>query len=308
VSQGAHEDPEQASPAPIQLPEWVPRWLAAFINKPVPAFLVRLGRALGQDDLSGLAAEMAYRFLFALFPFLIFLAAFLGFVGARMGSTDLFERVMGLLALLFPSEVQRVLEDWVRGVLSTQSPGLLTIGAAGALWGAAGGVGTLMKGLNRAYTTAESRPFWLSQVLALITTVVLALLMLGGVALFTAGGMVTSWAIENLGVDPGMLLVLNLVRGPGVMLGLAIVLAVAYAMLPNRRLSLKQTWPGALFATVAWLALTLGFSLYVTHLGSFDRTFGSLGAAVLLMFWMYAVGLILLIGGEINALLSGDRP
>jgi membrane protein len=291
----------------VSFPEWVPAAVRNVLNRPAPRFLWRLSQEIGDDDVSGLAAEMAYRFLFALFPFLIFLAAFVGFIGARVGSTDLFEQVMGLMAQLFPSDVQRVLEDWVRGVLSTQSPGLLTAGAAGALWGAAGGVGTLMKGLNRAYDVAESRPFWLSQAFSLLTTVVLAILMLGGVALNTVGVILISWAVANLGVDEGIWFWWNFVRGPGVTLALAIVLATLYALLPNQRLGFRHTWPGALFATIAWVLLTMGFGFYVSNLGSFDRTFGSLGAAVVLMVWMYAVGMILLVGGEINALAHGRK-
>jgi membrane protein len=297
-----------ARPEPA-LPNWMPGWLSSFMRLPFPRALWLLYAGISQTDVFGLAAEMAYRFLFALFPFLIFLAAFVGFIGARVGSADLFERVMRLLAFLFPGAVQQVLEEWVRGVLATQSTGLLTLGAAGALWGAAGGVGTLVKGLNRSYGVAETRPFWHRQGLALLTTLVFALLMLGGVAAFTIGELLIGWAVESLHIDAGIWFWWHLIRGPGITLVLGLVFAVIYAALPNRHLGLEHTWPGALFATLAWLGLTSGFGLYVTHLGSFDRTFGSLGAAVVLMFWMYAVGAILLIGGQINALMSGHaRP
>lgn len=262
---------------------------------------------MGQDDVLGLAAEMAYRFLFALFPFLIFLAAFVGFVGARVGADDLFERVMRLLALFFPPEVHRVLEDWVRGVVLTESPGLLTAGAAGALWGAGGGVGTLIKGLNRAYGLPESRPIWVLHGLTLLMTVALSALMLGGVVLYAIGGQLTAWGAGQLGLDLRTWVWWNVLRGPGVAIGLALVLLVAYSVLPGQRQPLRHTWPGALFATAAWLLLTMGFSLYVSKLGTFDRTFGSLGAAALLMLWMYVVGAVLLIGGEINALIFGDE-
>src|SRR5438094_2077787 len=151
-------------------------------------FIVALVGAVASDDVPGLAAEMAYRFLFALFPFLIFLTAVLGVIASRTGDTNLFDIVMGLISQLAPPEVQRVVGDWITSVLRTQSPGLLTLGAAGSLWGAAGGVGTLTKGLNRAYRVAENRPFWRAQALALFTTVVLTLVMIGGAVLFIVGG------------------------------------------------------------------------------------------------------------------------
>ncbi len=297
---------DQARPH-LGLPGWAPTWLAGFLSKPVPSFCWRLFTEITRVDVSGLSAEMAYRFLFALFPFLIFLAALVGYIGAIVGSEDLFQRVMDLLAVIFPTQVQQVLQDWVEGVLSTQSPGLLTVGAAAALWAAAGGVGTLVKGLNRAYDQTESRSFWVLQGLALLTTVALALLMLGGVVAFTIGQLAVSWAVEHLGVDPRIWFWWNLIKGPGLLLALGIVFAVTYALLPNQRLSLYATWPGAVFATLAWLLLTSGFGWYVSHLASYDRTFGSLGAAVVLMVWMYAVSAILLIGGIINALLEPER-
>ncbi len=293
---------DQAKPN-LELPGWAPTWIAAWLDKPVPNFLLRLFTEITRVDVSGLAAEMAYRFLFAMFPFLIFLAALVGYIGAIVGSEDLFQRVMDLISVLFPPQVREVLEDWVRGVLATQSSGLLTVGAAAALWGAAGGVGTLVKGLNRAYNVTESRPFWLLQGIALITTLVVALLMLGGVAAYTIGQLAISWAVENLGVDPRIWFWWNLINGPGLILALGVVFAVMYALLPNQRLSVKATWPGAVLATIAWVLLTSGFGWYVTHLASYDRTFGSLGTAVVLMVWMYAVAAILLIGGVINALL-----
>jgi membrane protein len=260
--------------------------------------------SVASDDVSGLAAEMAYRLLFAVFPFLIFLTAILGFIGPRIGVANLFETVMGLISQLAPPEVQQVIGDWVASVLSTQSPGLLTLGALGAWWGAAGGVGTLMKGLNRAYRVKENRPFWGAQTLALLATVVLAFVMIGGAALFTIG----EWLEGVLG-QRGSFVGLLLSQGQGVTvaLGLLLILMLVYTRLPNAAVPLREAIPGAVFATAAWTVLTLGFSFYVSRFGSYDATFGSLGAAVVLMVWMYAVALILLIGGEINAVLRRMR-
>jgi membrane protein len=293
--------------ATTQLPSWVPGWVSALLRLRPVQFVWRLVDEVTQDDVFGLSAEMAYRFLFSLFPFLIFLAAFVGYIGTQVGSSDLVAQVLRLMGMFFPPDVQAVLAEWVQSVLATQSTGLLTVGAATALWAAAGGVGTLIKGLNRAYHVRENRPFWISHLLALITTISLAVLMLGGVFLYTIGGTLATWAVEKLGADEHIWFWLNLLRGPGVMLGLGLVLSVMYAMLPNRRLRIRQTLAGALFATAGWMLLTWGFGYYVANLGSFDRTFGSLGAAVLLMVWMYAVALILLVGGEINSLLSGIK-
>ena len=88
---------------------------------------------------------------------------------------------------------------------------------------------------------------------------------------------------------------------------MAAVLIVLYALLPNVRVSPRQALPGALFATLAWTGITVGFSFYLSYFGNFTRTFGTLGTAVILMFWMYTIGMVLLVGGEINALLAGHK-
>ena len=291
----------------IQLPSWVPRPITRFLQLGFPRALTRLYARISTTDVMGLAGEMAYRFLFALFPFIIFVVAFVGFIGAKIGSSDLVSRVMALMALAFPEPVQEVLRDWGSQVLQTQSTGLLTFGAIGALIGATGGIGTLIKGLNRAYGVKETRPYWARYGMALLVTIVFTLVMLGGVAAFTIGELIVRWAVDHLGVDPEIWFWWNLIRGPGVAVGLAVVFMVIYGALPNRRLGIRHTWPGASLATLAWLVLTAGFGFYVTHIGSFDRTFGSLGAAVMLMVWMYAVGVIMLVGGHVNAMLGGVK-
>jgi len=259
----------------------------------------------GRDDISGLASQMAYHFLFALFPFLIFIAAFVGFIGSWIGSDNLFSVLIQLLSPLVPPEVQRIINDWVSGVLNTHSPGLLTFGAIGSLWSASGGVGTLITGLNRSYGVREDRGLLQKLVLSVLLTLAFSLLMLIGIALYTYGERLGIWLMMTLNRGEGFHTAWNLARGPGVTVALALLLWALYALLPNVRVGWRSALPGAVFAMAAWITLTALFSIYLKNFGSYDVTFGSLGAAVMLMFWMYAVSLILLIGGEINAALMG---
>jgi membrane protein len=262
---------------------------------------------MGRDDVAGLAAEMAFHVLFALFPFLIFSAAIFGFIGDLVGHDNLFSALMRLLAFLLPQEIQQVMDDWVAGVVNTRSVGLLTLGAAAALWSATGGVGTLIKGLNRSYRVAEDRPFWQARVMAVLTTVGLTAFMVAGVTAYAYGERLGRWVTDQLQLGEGFLTAWRFVQGPGVTAGLALYLVVLYAMLPNAGVGFRGALPGASFATVAWIMLTMAFSLYLSNFATYDATFGSLGAAVMLMAWMYAVSLILLVGGEINATLRDRR-
>jgi len=160
----------------------------------------------------------------------------------------------------------------------------------------------LIKGLNRAYGVEETRSFFKVQAMALLATVVLAFMMMVGAILYVFGDWLGMLLAAHFGFSETFLATWK--RGPAVALGLGLILVFVYAALPNVDLSSRRALPGALGATAGWVALTMGFSFYVANFGSYDRTFGSLGAAVVLMVWMYAVGLILLVGGEINAALG----
>jgi membrane protein len=259
------------------------------------------------DDLMGLGAEMSYQFLFALFPFFVFLAAMAGFVGELVGHGNLFSLVMNFIALLAPAEIQNTVRDWVFGVVYTRSLGLLTFGVAGALLGATAGTGTLAKGLNRAHRVAKNRPFWMGMVLTIIVTMAMAGVMLIGVAVYTVGEWTSEQAVARIGLDDHVIAIWSFLHGPGVAVGLFAVLLAMYALLPNAPVRLRQAAPGALFATAAWLIVTKSFSFYLQHFGRFDVTYGSIATAIMLIVWLYAVSLILMAGGEINALLAGHR-
>lgn len=258
------------------------------------------------DDVPGLSAEMAYRFLLALFPFFVFLGAATGFIGAAVGSENLFAVVMNFVSPLGPEEVQSVVRDWVHGVVYTQSLGLLTLGAVAALWSATSGTGILVKSLNRAHRVARDRPFWRAQLVSIVATLALAGTMLTGVALYSIGEIMGK-QVAARGLGQELLATWQFLGGPGVALGLFVVLVAVYAWLPNVAISLRQAVPGAAFATAAWVAITRGFSVYLAHLDSLEATYGGMATAILVLVWLYAVGAMLVMGGEINALLAGHR-
>ena len=281
--------------------------LARFTGSRFGAALLRFAEQLAANDVLGLAAEMAYHFLFALFPFLIFLAALLNALGAVLGQQHLLNQLLGFIAPLLPSSVQEILETWEANEANGQSTGLLTIGALGALWGAGGGINALVKGLNRAYGVTGSRSFLRAHALALAVTLILTVTLIGVLGLFTLGDWLTASLSGGFGPGAGFRVVSKDLQAPVITVGLWVILVMLYRWLPDERVEWRNAIPGAIFAGLGWIAVSQGFGYYILHFGSFDRTFGTLGAAALLMFWMYAVALILLVGGEINALLSKQQ-
>ena len=124
--------------------------------------LARIGRRfihdVGRDDLAGLSAELAYRFLFAIFPFGIFVAALAAFVATAAGIDDPTGRILAALGDNLPPDVAQAVRPQLEAVIGTGRPDLLTIGAIAALWAATGGTNALIKAMNRAYEVEEARP------------------------------------------------------------------------------------------------------------------------------------------------------
>lgn len=143
---------------------------------------------------------MAYRFLFAIFPLLLFLAAALGFVGQTLGIDDLFVGALAQAAPLLPADVNRVLDDYVTGLMETRSSAFLTIGIFGTVWGAVGGAGTLIKALDRAYDVEKSCSFWRQQLLSLGLTVTIVPVGLVLLALGVAENALVAWLGASLGL------------------------------------------------------------------------------------------------------------
>lgn len=287
------------------LGRWLDEARTAVAERYTPArVLFRLIEKVGQDDVPGLAAEMAYRFLFALFPFLLFLVAAVGTIGRLLGMEELPDMVVRTLERTVPPQIAELLQGYLTNLLTTQSATVLTLGALGALWGASGGVQSLIKGLNRVYGITKARPFWMRPLVALATTVGLPLFMVLALIIYIFGGQFGRWLTGRLGAESFFVQAWAWTSGPALVLTLFLIIASLYYFLPNVRQRLWSIAPGASIATGAWLLITSGFGLYIRNFGNYDVTYGSIGAAIVLLLWMYFMGMSLLLGAEVNAVLS----
>ncbi|HUE76100.1 MAG TPA: YihY/virulence factor BrkB family protein [Chloroflexota bacterium] len=266
-----------------------------------PNLLKTTIKSMVAHDALGLAAEMAYSFLLALFPFLLFLAAVAGFAGRILGFEDLFIEIMAYLGDVMPVDATILVSEVIAEVLLTESIGLLSIGILGSLGGAAFGVFTLMKALNRAYGVAETRPFWKVALVAVALAVLMAVLLVLALALYLFGHRI-GLAVANLvGLEAAYTLVTDLLRWPLMVLFTLFALALVYHLAPDVRQRFRLLTPGAVVATVLWFAATAGFGFYVSQLGVFDRFYGPIGAVIVLLLWTNLSSLAILLGGELNA-------
>jgi len=262
----------------------------------------RVARSVSKHDIAGLSAELAFRALLAVFPFLIFVSALSGYVALIFNIDNPAARIINHSGNALPSDTAGVLERQLRGVLEARQPGLLSFGLIGTVIAASAAMNTLLKALNRVYEVEETRPFWRK------TAVSLGLTLLGGVALVTAFTLLVIGQVfgqdiaDQAGLQGVYGTLVSVARWP-VILGLALVATtILYRYAPARRVELPWASVGALVFTAAWALATYLFGFYIAHVHTYQITYGALAGVVILMLWFYLSAFILLVGGEINRL------
>jgi membrane protein len=266
-----------------------------------------VGRAVfteyNKDDVPGLSAELAYHFIFALFPFAIFLAALAGFVGHLFGSDQLFDQIMASLYGALPAASAESLSKPLSEVLQAQRAGALSIGALLALWSASNGVGTVMKAFNRAYGVEETRNFVVKKGLAVGMTVVLSLLLVSGFVLLAFGGQIGEWLANGLGLGGLFTATWNVVRIVASLIGISFALALLYWKGPNVDQQFRWLTPGSVMTTIVWALATVAFGFYVQLLGasSYSKTYGTAFGFILFLLYLYITSTIIMLGAELNA-------
>ena len=262
---------------------------------------VRVFRQSMRDELIGRAAELAYFFLFATFPLLLFLTTLLGFM-AR-GSFELRSELFQWIATVSPSTtVTELLRNTLNEITQGSGGGKLSFGLVAAVWIASNGLLAVGRTLNTACGLRESRPWWMRRgvAVALVTAfAVLAILALGGIFF---GAEIAEALAEALGMGGGFAWIWRVTQW---MLGFLFVV-LAFDMIYNFAPNLARgyyTWltPGAVVGVALWLAASFGFQVYLASFGFYSRTYGSLGAVIVLLLWFYLSAAAILIGGEVNS-------
>jgi membrane protein len=261
--------------------------------------LIRATQEFSEDAMSIYAAALAYRALFALFPFLIFMVALVAFLDVP----QLFTWMQAQAALVVPSES---MEQVNRVIAELRNPrgGLLSIGILLALWSASSGVMSAMEALNVAYDVPERRPIWKRIPLAVVFTLGIAVLLLAAAALMVLGPEAAEWVARRLGLEQVFVGIWTWLRWPVAALLLMLVVSLVYYAGPNVRARFRFITPGAILAVLVWLGASAGFGYYVQNFAHYDATYGSLGAIVILLFYFYLSAAVLLFGAEVNAVLQ----
>jgi membrane protein len=252
-----------------------------------------------RHDITGIAAELAYRFLFALFPFALFIAALGALVAGWLGIQNPAQELVGALGDNLPPDLAASIQPELQQVVEGSSARLVSIAGAAAVWAATGGTNALIKAMNRALEVEEDRPLLYRLGLAV------GLTMLGGAAILVSfvtivgGALLTTELAERLGLTGGALTVASLLRWPIVFILLLAAVATLFRYAPNARVAWRWNIAGAAVFAVGWLAATWAFAWYVGSYGNYGSTYGSLGAVIVVMLWFYGTGILLVCAAEL---------
>jgi len=247
-----------------------------------------------------MAASLSYYFVLSLFPALIFLSA----VVAYLPVPNLFGEALSLMGRFIPPDsmglVRRVLAD----VITPNRGAFLSFGILGTLWAASGGFSATIEALNVAYDVQDDRPFWKTRPLAIALAFIIGGLMLLALAVMIVGPRFGLWLAGRIHLSSVFVVLWPYIHWSVAVGFTVLAIEALYFLAPNVKQRFLATLPGAVVAVGCWIALSYLLGLYFRHFANFNKTYGTLGAAVALMVWLYWTGFAMLVGAELNSELA----
>ncbi len=288
-----------------------------------PAFAFVSGMGLGQikralrrtvgdvinNHTMTMAAGLSYNLILSLFPLLIMAAALVGYLPIP----NLFDHILGTMARVIPPDSMGLVRNVLRDVISPNKGKLLSLGLLGTIWTASSGFATMIEALNVAYDVPETRPFWKTRSLAIALTFEVGLLFVLALAVMIVGPAFGGWLAGKVDLAPIFAAVWPYVRWAVSISFTVLGVEVLYFVGPNVRQRFLASLPGACVAVGGWIGLSYLLGLYFQKFAHFNKTYGTLGAAIALLVWLYWSSFAILLGAELNSELmqvggSGKLP
>jgi membrane protein len=264
----------------------------------------RTARESMDDDVPGLAAQLAYYLFLALFPAILFLLA----LGSFFSLTSLTDDVARALGPFVSPEILELIQDQMRRLANAESGGLLTLGVLGALWSSSAALVSIVGALNRAYDIEEGRPWWKVRLVALGLTIALAVLIVVALSLVLAGSSAARHLGEAVGGGPLLTWSWLILQWPLALALVSTAIGLVYYFGPDAEQDWIWVTPGAVVATFLWLLVSLAFRIYVANFTSYNASYGAVGTVIVLMLWFYVSGAAILVGAEMNAEIEHASP
>jgi membrane protein len=247
-----------------------------------------------------MAAALSYYFVMALFPALIFLSAIVAFLPL----SGLFGQALDLMSRFIPPDGMVLVRKVIGDVVTPNRAAFLSLGLLGTLWTASGGFAAAIEALNIAYDAEETRPFWRTRPLAMILTLVIGLLLLIALATMIVGPHFGEWLASRIHLSQVWLWAWPYIHWTLSVSFTVLAVEALYFLAPSVKQRFLATLPGALLSVGFWIALSYLLGIYFRTFANFNKTYGTMGAGIALMVWLYWTGFAMLVGAELNAELA----
>ena len=256
------------------------------------------------DGCPGLAAQLAFYFLLALFPALLFVVSLLAYLPVDAAFDTIVERMRPFL----PNDVIKLISSEIDKLLSGSRQSLLTFAIAGAIWSSSSAMTAVITTLNRAYDIEEFRPWWKTRLIAIGLSVALAVFVVIAFALVVGGSDLAAAVASWLGAGDLFQRVWTVAQWPIAFLFVVFAIDLVYYLAPNAETEWVWITPGSVLATALWLLTSLGFKWYLQYVSNVAVVQGAIGSVIVLLLWLYLSGFAILIGAELNAEIDQSLP
>lgn len=271
---------------------------------PAKKFLKDLNQEISKDNIFNGAAALGYYLTMAIFPAMILLMTLIPYL--PIDNVD--KAIMDLLGQALPAEAYDMVAGVVTEVTSERRGGLLSFGLLGTLWAASAGMYAIMQQLNITYDVEEERSFIKARAVAILLSLMFGLLVIGAFSLIVLGGVIQDWIGSRFGASDALLMFFVVFRWVMIIAALLLGFALIYKFAPNVEQKFAFVSPGSVLGVVLLIIASLAFAFYTSNFGDYSATYGSIGAIIILMLWLYIAGLVILLGSEINALIEHYSP
>jgi membrane protein len=270
---------------------------------PARVVAIRTWKSLVADRIFGVAAELGFYFLFALFPTLFSASSILGL--AAQSAHQFYDRLLHYLALVIPTAAMGTVLNTFNETTAASTPGKITFGLAAAIWSASVGISAIQDTLNAVYKIQEGRSYFRARMYAIGLTILITFIVTVGLASLLGGDLTAKLALQtirfhSMAVAAGMAArITSWVVATAL---LSLTFAVIYYWAPDVKCRCwRWITPGGTIGILGWLGASIGLRIYLHYFNNYSVTYGSLGAVIILLTWFYITGLMLLLGAEINS-------
>jgi membrane protein len=270
-----------------------------------PGVLKRTFSEFSADNLTDWAAALTYYGIVSMFPALIALVSILGLIG-----TSATKPLLDNLGSFAPGPARDIVSNALHGL--TQSRGgagiLFVVGLVGAIWSASGYIGAFIRASNRIWDVEEGRPIWRTIPLRLVVTIAMLILLAASAVAVVVTGPLADRVGKLIGIGGTAVTVWDIAKWPVLIVVVSLMFSILYYASPNvRQPGFRWITPGGIVAVLAWIIASAAFGLYVANFGSYNKTYGSLGAVIIFLVWLWLTNVAILFGAELNAELERGR-